>query len=90
MLFSQEAMKRYKSLKSGKPIDEFQYDTEVLLDYINRTGNPDSSRYIVENSNNQRETLLFFYAFLLDQLESQHLSEYIHTDLLAVWRKSSK
>jgi len=90
MLFSMEAMKRYKSLKSGKPIDEYQHDSEVLLSFINRTSDPDASRYIVEYSTNQRETLLFFYAYLLDQLEAQRLSDYIHTDLLAVWRKGDK
>jgi len=34
--------------------------------------------------------LLFFYSYLLDRLEAQQLSEYAHTDLLAVWRKDNK
>lgn len=90
MHFSQKAFKRYKSLKNGKPIDEYQHDPEVLLAFFDRMSDPAASHYIVENSDKQRETLLFFYAFLFDLLDSQRLSDYVHTDLLAVWRKGNK
>jgi len=88
--FSPEAMKRYKSLKQGRPIDEYQHDPEALLGFFDRAMNPEASRYVLEKTNNQRETLLFFYSYLLDRLEAQQLSEYAHTDLLAVWRKDNK
>jgi hypothetical protein len=86
MRFSKEAMKRYKSLKDGKPIDEYYFDSEIFSAYIERS-DPSASKYIVEQPTSQRETLLFFYSFLLDLLNDQQLPSYVHTDLVAVWRK---
>jgi hypothetical protein len=88
MHFSEEAMRRYKSIKEGRPIENYRYDPEVIFTLIDRAGDPSASRYIIEKPENQRASLLFFYAFLLDLLEKQRLADHIHTDLVAIWRKN--
>lgn len=92
LLLSKEAMKRYKSLSTGKPAAAFDLDRDVLNAWFAESpfplaGSPPGVRYLTVYDAESKVVLLFLYSFLLDLLASQELKESAHTDMLAVWRR---
>lgn len=88
LFLNEDAMRRYKSLSTGRPASEFDFDSDVMFANPRRRGwSAASAEYLTKEDVEPKVTLLHFYAHVMDLLSAQHLTESQTTDLLAVWRR---
>ena len=88
ILCDPERLKRYKSLKEGKPLASYSgFNADILHERLRHSSLKVAPKYLVEPCNSQ-ETLMFFYACFSDHLRTQRFLDYDPMDYVALWKKN--